>query len=193
MKQKKKMILLIVVTVLLMLVIIFVVGRSYGFFKYMKEGEKVNVITIKGIEIKIENEEADSLNLEAAYPVDDSEGLSYEPFIFTMTNTSSRTLSYSILVENDEEKRAECLIDEYTLCPELSTDNIKYSYKKNDGTYTEPRKLGDDNNIITSGEITANEEITSSIILWIDSEAGNEIMNKYFFGKIIITGEDVTE
>jgi len=191
MKQKKKTILLVVITIILMLLIIFLVGRSFGFFKYNKEGEKINIITIKGIEVEIINPEIDSLNLENAYPVDDTEGMTYEPFVFTMTNTSNRNLSYSILVEKDEDKQAECVIDEYLICPELSTDYIKYAYKKNDGTYTEPRNLGSDNNIIASGTIAGGETVTSSIILWIDSEAGNEIMNHYFYGKIVITGEEV--
>jgi len=191
MKQKKKTILLVVITIILMLLIVFVVGRSFGFFKYNKEGEKINLITINGIEVEIIDPENDSLNLENAYPVDDNEAMSYEPFVFTMTNTSSRALSYSIVVENDEEKQAECVIDDHLICPELSTDYIKYSYKKNDGTYTEPRNLGSDNNIIASDTITGGETITSSIILWIDSEAGNEIMNHYFYGKIVITGEEV--
>jgi len=177
--------------VLLMALIVFLVGRSFGFFKYVKEGEVVNIITINGIEVEIINKEADSLNLSNAYPMDDSEGLALTPFEFTMTNTASQSLSYAIKIVLDEEKLSQCTLEDGTSCQELSTDYIKYSYKKNDGSYSEPMILSSNNNVINTGIINGNETITSSIILCIDSNAGNEIMNHYFFGKIIITGEKV--
>lgn len=188
MKDRKKYIVLIIVTVALMLLTIFLVGRSFGFFKYIKEGEVVNTITINGIEINIINAEADALNLENAYPMSDSEGLTLTPFEFTMTNTSSKTLNYSIIVENDEQKQNNCALSDSTICPVLTTDYIRYSYKKDDGTYSEPKTLADSDNVIASGIIEGNQTITSSIILWVSSEAGNEIMNHYFFGKLLVTG-----
>lgn len=193
MKQKKRSILLIITVIALMLIIIFFVGRSFGFFQYIKKGENVNIITINGIVTQVINSENDALNLENAYPITDSEGLSLDPFEFLMTNTSSRDIAYTIKVEVDSDKMAACVLDDQTLCPELSTDYIKYTYKKDDGTYTEPKILGENDNIIATGIIAGKEEITSSIILWIDSDAGNEIMNHYFYGKIIITGEPVSD
>lgn len=191
MKNKKKYIIIGFIVVLLMTLIVFLVGRSFGFFKYVKEGEIVNIITINGIEVEIINKEADSLNLSNAYPMTDSEGLTLTPFEFTMKNTASKSLSYAIKVVLDEEKISQCTLEDGTTCQELSTDYIKYSYKKNDGSYSEPIILSSNNNVITTGIIDGNETITSSIILWIDRNAGNEIMNHYFFGKIIITGEKV--
>lgn len=190
MKQKKKIILLVIAVIALMLIIVFLIGRSFGFFKYVKKGENVNIITINGITTEILNDENDALNLENTYPTSDSDGLLLEPFEFVMTNTSSRNLSYTIKIEIDSDKMADCTLEDGTLCPELSTNYIRYSYKKDDGTYTEPRNLGEDNNNISSGTIAGKESITSSIILWIDSTAGNEIMNHYFYGKVIITGEE---
>ena len=187
MKRKKKL-LFIILIVVLMCSIVFFIGRSFGFFKYIKKGETVNVITINGIETEILNPENDALNLENAYPMTDREGLALTPFEFRMTNTSNRSLSYSIQIEMDDEKLDACTLEDGTKCPELSPTYLKYVYKKNDGTYTEPRNLASNSNIIASGVITEKETITSSIILWIDEKAGNEIMNHYFYGKIVITG-----
>ena len=187
MKRKKKL-LFIILIVVLMCSIVFLIGRSFGFFKYIKKGETVNVITINGIETEILNPENDALNLENAYPMTDREGLALTPFEFRMTNTSNRSLSYSIQIEMDDEKLDACTLEDGTKCPELSPTYLKYVYKKNDGTYTEPRNLASNSNIIASGVITEKETITSSIILWIDEKAGNEIMNHYFYGKIVITG-----
>ncbi len=188
MKRKKKL-LFIILIVFLICIIIFFIGRSFGFFKYIKKGETVNIIAINGIATEILNPENDALNLENVYPMTDSEGLALIPFEFQMTNTSSRSLSYSIQIEIDDEKLDACTLEDGTKCPELSPTYLKYVYKKNDETYTEPRNLASDGNIIASGVIAGKETITSSIILWIDENAGNEIMNHYFYGKIVITGE----
>ena len=93
-------------------------------------------------------------------------------------------------IEMDTDKLNNCTLEDGSSCQALSTNAIKYSYKKNDGTYSTPKSLGASNDIITGGVISSKETITSSIILWIDSEAGNEYMNQYFFGKLMITGEE---
>ena len=190
MKNKKKTILLVISVILLMILIIFLVGRSFGFFQYIKKGENINLITISGIETKILSTDDNVLNLENAYPISDSDGLSLTPFVFSMTNTSSRNLSYTMKIEMDTDKLNNCTLEDGSSCQALSTNAIKYSYKKDDGTYSTPKNLGASNDIITGGVISSKETITSSIILWIDSEAGNEYMNQYFFGKLMITGEE---
>ena len=134
MKNKKKTILLVISVILLMILIIFLVGRSFGFFQYIKKGEKINLITISGIETKILSTDDNVLNLENAYPISDSDGLSLTPFVFSMTNTSSRNLSYTMKIEMDTDKLNNCTLEDGSSCQALSTKAIKYSYKKDDGT-----------------------------------------------------------
>lgn len=191
MKHRKRLILLVITVIILILMIILLVGNSFGFFRYVKKGEAVNIITIKGIEVEILNAEKKALLLENSYPVSDNEGMNHTPFEFKMTNTSGQDLSYSIRIDIDDDKMKECILGDQTPCLELSTNHIRYTYRKNDGSYIEPRNLGQDGNIITTDIIHGKESVISSIILWIDSESGNEIMNHYFYGKVIITGEQV--
>ena len=186
--QVIKNISLVLVVLILMALIIFLVGKSFGFFTYVKKGETVNVITINGIDIRI-TQDNNALNLEDAYPVYDSQGLGNSPFVFTMENTTSKPLAYTLKVENDTEKQEACYTDseETEACKVLSTSYIRYSYKQGDGTYSEPATLGPDN-IITTGIINSNETITTSIKLWISSDARNDIQNSYFFGKLVLEG-----
>ncbi len=185
--MNKKKIILIICSILIGLAIIFLIGNSFGFFKYMKKGDLVNIITINGIKVEIVNDN-DSLNLNNAYPISDSEGLNLEPFEFKMINNSNSDINYSIKVVADTDKLSSCQLDDGTNCPELSTSYIKFAYKKEDGSYTEPQLLSSNNNIVSSGTITANGTITSSLVVWIDKNSGNEIMNHYFYGKLIIEG-----
>lgn len=188
MKNKQKL-LLVISIILVVLVIIFFIGNSFGFFRYLKKGEIVNVITINGISVEIINKDDDALNLENAYPVSDDEGLNLTPFVFKMTNNSSADIRYQIQIAVDDDKMSNCKNEDGTSCQALTTDYIKFSYKKDDGSYSLPQKLSSVNDTLSSGIISGNQTITSSIIIWIDEEAGNEIMNHYFFGKLIIIGD----
>lgn len=184
--MKKKVIILVSLIVVVVLALtLFIFKDSFGFFKYLKKGDVVNIITVSGIDVDIISPEDDALNLVNSYPIYDYEASDITPFVFDMT--TNKNINYVLTIENDTEKQSECKLDNNEPCPLLSTDYIKFSYKKNDGTYSEPALLSSTDGVIDSGIIN-NETIRSSIRLWIDSDAGNEIMNHYFYGKIIITG-----
>lgn len=186
---RSKKVLVVLVFILLTVVLVFLVGKSFGFFQYLKKGESVNIISIGGIDTEILSDN-NALNLENSYPISDEEGVKLTPFVFNMTNNSSKNLSYTMKIEIDSDKLNDCTLSDGSSCSSISTDYIKFVYKKNDGSYTDPANLASSDNIITSDVIYSKDTVTSSIILWIDSSAGNEIMNKYFYGKLIITGEE---
>ena len=57
----------------------------------------------------------------------DSDGLNGTPFEFEITNTSSKTISYTLKIENDTDKQNNCTVNGST-CPVLSANYIKYAY-----------------------------------------------------------------
>lgn len=184
--MKKKIIILIsLLVVVALLIVLFIFKDSFGFFSYLKKGDVVSIITISGIDVDIISPEDDALNLVNSYPMYDDDASNLTPFVFEMS--TNKTIDYVISIENDTEKQNACRLDNGEVCPILSTDYIKFSYKKNDGTYSEPALLSSTDGVIAS-DLISNETIRSSVILWIDSDAGNEIMNHYFYGKIVITG-----
>ena len=109
----------------------------------------------------------------------DSEG--YKDFVSTFLSTP---LIKDTQWFNEEETTFDQIVSQ------MSSVANSFTKKKDDGTYSTPKNLGASNDIIIGGVISSKETITSSIILWIDSEAGNEYMNQYFFGKLMITGEE---
>ena len=186
--SKLKMVVLIVTVLVLMALIVFLVGRSFGFFQYMKKGEVVNVVAINGLDITIDNETDDALNLTDAYPEYDSDGLQNDPFTFTINNTSSKPIDYTLKLLNDSEKQAECVLeDEVTPCTLLPYEYIKYAYSINNGAYSEPANLTSDGTIY-SETIGGKANTTISIKLWIDSTAPNSIQGNAFFGKLVLSG-----
>ena len=196
-KINSKTVIIVIVTLILMGLIIFFVGRSYGFFQYVKKGETTNVVSIKGIRINV-IEDDNALNLENAEPLYDKDSMELKAFKFSMTNTSSRPIEYTIRVANDTEKQQACLINEgeenEETCPVLTTDNIRFSYKLNDSNWSEPINLGGTNNdTITTYTINGGETLTYSVKIWIKSDATNEIMNHYFYGQLLIQGAEATQ
>ena len=185
-----KIIGLILAVLVLMILIVFLVGRSFGFFQYMKKGEVINVVAINGLSVNIDNTTDQALNLEDAYPMYDSEGLENDPFTFTITNTSKKSIEYTLKLLNDTDKQAECYVDDNdeVPCTLLPYQYIKYAYSINDGAYSAPANLTNTGNIYTE-VIGGNEATKIAIKLWIDSTAPNSIQGNVFFGKLLITGE----
>lgn len=186
---KLKLIILVLSVLVLMLLIVFLVGKTFAFFQYAKKGDTVNVITIRGLAVTVDPSTEEALNLVNVYPEYDSDGLKSDPFIFTVTNTSSSNIDYSIKVLNDEDKQNNCYIDqaETEACITLPYQYIKYAYSINDGAYSQPQNLS--SNSIYSETISSNSSTKISIKVWIDSTAPNSIQGNVFFGKIIISGE----
>lgn len=170
--------------------IVTLIGKTFGFFQYAKQGEKVNIIAIKGLEIEIDNNTENSLDLASAFPMSDSEGLLVTPFIFTINNSSSSPIDYVIKLLNDSDKQASCFVDEEETipCTLLSYQYIRYSYSINDGDYSEPATLSETGEIHYD-VVSKDNPKKVSIKLWIAEDAPNSIQGNVFFGKILLVSD----
>ena len=184
-KNPVKYIVVILCVLALAGIVLFTFGKSFAFFNYQKNGETLNVVTFTGITVNINNSSDEALNLNNAYPMYDMDGMNQDSLDLTLTNTSRKTLSFNLKVENDQDKLNECIANNGT-CPSLSTNYIKYSYKIDNGEWSDPANLGANNNIALSESVSGNSSVDVSIKIWIDSTSPNEIQGTYFFGKLII-------
>ena len=171
--------------VLLGLAIVFLIGKSFSFFSYRKEGQTVNVITFKGLDVRILNSQNNSLNLANSYPMYDSQGLAGTPFEFEIENKMSNSIAYTLKIENDEDKQNACTVNSQS-CPALSASYIRYAYKIDNGSYSTPANLANNSNSIYTNTIQSGATVKVSILLWIDQTAPNSIQGKYFFGKVVL-------
>ena len=146
-KNPVKIISIVLSVLILTGIIVFVVGKSFAFFNYKKEGETINVVTFNGLSVNINNSSENNLNLTNAYPMYDDEGMEQESLSFTITNHSKKAIDYTLKVENDLDKQNNCIIDG-SVCPQLSTNYIRYSYKLGNSEWSEPANLGTNNNIV---------------------------------------------
>lgn len=187
--MKKKLI--IIIPVLLLVFVTLFLTNSFALFSYAKEGLKVNFLTINGIDVELADPTSTALTLENSEPTFDNDGLNKTPFVFTLKNTSHNSLDYTIKVVNDVDRQNTCFLDagRTQACPVLDTDYIRYAYKIGDGSYTTPQTLGTNNDIIISSTLSSLQNVQISLVMWIDINAGNDVQNNSFYGKLILQGQ----
>ena len=183
MKKTRNIIIVLSIVVICTLLVVFV-GKSFAFFRYEKHGDTVNVITFNGLSVNV-NSYNDAFNLTNARPEYDFDGMKRDSLDFTITNHSGNTVDYQLKVENDTDKQNACVLNG-SICPSLSTNYIKYSYRIDNSEWSEPLNLGANNNIIFTDAIVGFDDVDISIKIWVDSTSPNIAEGKYFYGKIIL-------
>ncbi len=182
----------ILIFLLLLVIGILAIGSAFAFFAYVREGEIVNIITINGLDVKIISGE-EAINLDNAYPISDEDGLEGTPFVFQVTNNTNKTISYTVKIASDTEKLENCQLDDESPCPSLPITNIRIAHHLGDeDNYSEPITLSEEGVVAETITISPGDTKKHSLLLWISSESGNDIMGHYFFGKLILEGNAVS-
>ena len=168
--NKQKKILIIAV----FLVITLFISSSYALLTNFDKTD--NVITIKSGNLTM-TIAGDTVNLNNKLPVSDEDGLKETPTVITLTNTGTMNIEgYDVkLISETGTDNVSTLDNKY----------IKYAISLDNTTYTEPQILSDTNNIIYTGyNLAVNASKTLYLKVWIDNAAGNNAINKSFYGTI---------
>lgn len=172
-KKKNKSHFLILILVVLLL---FVAG-TYAVWTRVYNGEKENVIDTATLILTLDESDSNEIALLNTVPVSDTKGLTFKPYTFKLKNSGTIKANYRLKIVNYDKGYND------DGCSKLDWSNIKYSFKKNNEVAT-IGNLGSINGVLNIGEIDAGEINTYSLILWIKSEATNEVMNQHFHGII---------
>lgn len=166
---------------LLIAAITMIAGVSYAIWTILHTGNETNTIQT-GCFSTTFNEGTEGINLIDTFPISDEEGLSTEPYTFTIENTCSLTAAYQVNLESLEDT-------------DLPLSNLKISVDNDtpvllstidNGSTTITNALA--SKIITSGKLSAGSNKTYSIRLWLDENATEESAeNKTYKGKVVIT------
>ena len=96
---------LLVIAIVLILVVI--IGTTYAWLRLTKNSEIVNKITAGNLELTLDDTTSEGIKLLKAIPMSYQQGIKTEEYTFTLTNTSSYTLSLKDLTtytnDNNEE------------------------------------------------------------------------------------------
>ena len=177
MKDKMKYIYLVLTVVVL--VVSFVMANSYGFFEYVRKGINPNTIKTANVIIELDDNSSLSISSANAYPVSDEIGRTLSPYVFTVNNIGAKA-GFKLKIVNDVDAIAKDGCSNNL----LSDASIRYQLIRDGSVISENIFSNLTDRVIDSGYYAAKTDYTYELRIWIDSQAGIEVMNKHFHGKI---------
>ena len=167
-KQKK------ILIIAIFLVITLFIGSSYALLTNFDKTD--NVITIKSGNLTM-TIAADTVNLNNKLPESNEDGLKGTTTTITLTNTGTMNIEgYDVKLVNETGTSNVSTLDNKYIKYAISLDNI---------TFSDPQILSSNNNIIYTGyNLAVNASKTLYLKVWIDNAAGNNAINKSFYGSI---------
>ena len=172
-RQKK------ILIVAVMFVVTLFIGSSYALLTNFDKTSEVINIKVGNMNASVTTNE--SISLENKLPETDASGKqNATPVEITITNTGTINIQkYEIKLLSEEGKTST-----------LEYQYIKYAISLDGTNYLEAKNLNDSNNIVYTGYNlkTDNNKKTKIIYLkvWIDETAGNNGLNKTFYGALSV-------
>ncbi|MGN0973752.1 MAG: hypothetical protein ACI4OT_03325 [Bacilli bacterium] len=184
---------IIKVTALLGLFLL-VFGVSYALFSVVLEGTKKNTIKTGKLELKLLNEqgntiEGETIGLENVIPVINEEGLTTTPYTFTIENSGSLEAEYKITLDDlDLESGEERLEDKYIKTHLVITDEAGKTIES-----TPIILSAIENRILDAGVILPGKSRSYKLYMWLDLGADENAINKVFSAKLKLEGTQVNK
>lgn len=174
----------LILSILAIAVVLGLIGGSYAIFSSTSKADEYNVLKVGELEISYLDTGdgyGDILSLNGAYPMSDSDGAKGSPYRFSITNTGTITADFKIKVLYDEAIVGEDGCENNLLLQK----NIKYKFDNGEPTLLSSKEAQDYSVYEASNLLPGSSEI-HEIRIWIDENAGNEVLGKHFHGKVVI-------
>ena len=177
MKKKRKDLLILL---FLISIIVLVIGVSYALLtKNIIGGNNKVVYKVGDLEVKLDESGSKDISLTNATPEEDSEGLTNEPYSFSIVNNATTDLKYTIYLKDDTDAKNSC----GTNCELVPYKFIRYNLAS-DSESLKTSNLSTTSNALYTGTITSKSTDKFNLRVWLSIDADNTAMNKYYFGKI---------
>ena len=167
MKEKKKMSKATKQLFALAFTLVLLIAGSYAWLTLQVTGNKTNILRAGTLKLTLDDTTSNGILLEKAVPMSDEKGKTTTEYTFTLQNAGT-AVGYTIYLDDV------ALTDGET---QLEDSKVKYQLTKN-GEETVALLSSLDNKVIDTGTIEKNKTNTYSLRVWIDSDAGNEVMGK---------------
>ena len=169
-----------VLIISLILVIIMILRVSYALLQKAIIGSNGKIIYQVGdLEVKLDESGSKDISLTNATPEEDSDGLSNEPYSFSVVNNAPTDLKYTIYLEDDTDAKNSC----GTNCELVPYKFIRYNLLS-DSESLKTNNLSSSSTELYTGTITSKSTDKFNLRVWLSIDADNTAMNKYYFGKI---------
>ena len=174
--KKKKIFFLVIFLILL----IGIIGVSYALLQKDIIGNNRKIIYQVGdLEVKLDESGSKDISLVNATPQEESDGLSNEPYSFSLVNNATTDLKYTIYLEDDSDAKNKCGTD----CELVPYKFIRYNLS-NDNESLKINNLSASSTELYTGTISSKSTDKFNLRVWLSIDADNTAMNKYYFGKV---------
>lgn len=173
--RKKKIKLLSILAAGLLLL----VGVSYALARLTLSGNKNILMTVDNVTLSLTEDSSNAISLHGELPTSEAEGKAQtNAYKFVLNNTGSSSVTYDLYLENDSEAKSAC-----GNCELIDNNYISYELKK-EGSVVKTGKTDPTNPVISSVSIKAGEKQTYELRVWLNLDADNSVVKKYYFGRI---------
>ncbi len=161
---------------------IVLIGGTYAWINLELFGTKTNRVTAGSLELELDESTCTEINVSNAIPITDEEGMKQVACKFTLENTGTLDISYSVFLDDEELLAGEERMDD---------NDIKYSLVKNGNNTIKILALTgiNPNRIIDSGALLVGNKNTYELRLWIDENASVDAMGKVVATKLRVISE----
>lgn len=177
----------------IMILVTITIGTSYSYYSVSDVQTDYNTLATTCFDITYSDRDVIKMNSDGnyAYPMDEADALTKTPYSLTITNTctdtnSSAPIKYDLSINTLTSPTSNLTpYIRYKLGSEASAvlttklDSSMASSLKSQYSIANSYKL-------TSGTLAPGASVTYNLNLWIDANAGNDIMGNTFTGKVLV-------
>lgn len=174
----------------IMILVTITVGTSYSYYSISDVQENPNTLTSTCFNVNYSDTSSNSINLENTYPMSEEKAMTLTPYTFTITNTCSagnQTANYIVTLNTligDNASSLNVSYMKYKLNSTGTTGSLTTEYALNGSVKTDEGI--DKSYSLETGTLAPGESKTFNLYLWIDENAGNDIMSQVFKGKVLV-------
>ena len=117
------------------------------------------------------------LLLKDSVPMEDSKGLSIDPYTFRVVNNTNHNITYKIVFKNNKEKALASNLEV------LDNKYLRYSISNTNDTDLEAKTLNDDCVLATYTALPLSKQ-EFNFRMWLDYNSDSEAMGKIFIGSL---------
>ena len=171
MKNKR----IVILIILILISIITLIGSSYALLTKSFKGDK---LSMQIGTLKVDFTEGNAITMDNAMPMTDEDGMNTTPYTFTIINSGNIDSYYTI---SNEEELTNTLDTSYLKMRLTSDSGYDSGIKKAKNFGTETYRIVDETSL------AVGKSVTYKLYLWISSEAGNDIQDKVYKSKIVVS------
>lgn len=183
----------------LLILVTITIGTSYSFYSVSDTQKDPNYLTTTCFEISYNGSNAINLTGDGkyAYPMNEATALTKTPYTFTIKNVCTNEnangginydVSLNTLTATPSNLTPSLRYKLNKTAPLIETNASSMLTSKEDilGTNIKTSYGVDRSYNLISGTLAPDESVTYNLYLWIDENAGNDIMGNTFNGQILV-------